>query len=80
MYNNLIYCAIPNPDMPKAPCQNCPDRHVKCHGSCEKYQAYKQEMDDAKAIQSDYKRGHKLPKDVWDAQIHKIWNRQKKRK
>jgi len=23
-----------------APCYNCPDRHYKCHSSCEKYAEY----------------------------------------
>ena len=26
-----------------APCNNCPDRHAGCHGSCEKYAAFKEE-------------------------------------
>lgn len=25
---------------PKAPCENCPDRRVGCHGTCEKYIAF----------------------------------------
>lgn len=24
----------------KAPCKDCPDRQVGCHGSCEKYAAF----------------------------------------
>lgn len=27
-----------------APCKGCADRHSGCHGSCEKYLAYKEEM------------------------------------
>lgn len=24
----------------QAPCKDCPDRHIKCHASCEKYKKY----------------------------------------
>ena len=24
-----------------SPCHNCPDRHVMCHATCEKYSKYK---------------------------------------
>ena len=27
------------------PCNNCSDRHIGCHGSCERYLAYKSERD-----------------------------------
>lgn len=27
------------------PCKNCSDRHIGCHGSCERYLAYKTERD-----------------------------------
>lgn len=30
--------------MKQAPCKDCPDRQVGCHGSCDKYLAYKKEM------------------------------------
>ena len=23
-----------------APCLNCPNRHLRCHGECERYKAY----------------------------------------
>lgn len=26
-------------------CYGCPDRHGGCHGSCEKYKAYREELD-----------------------------------
>ena len=26
-------------------CYDCPDRHGGCHGSCEKYKAYRAELD-----------------------------------
>lgn len=28
---------------PKAPCKDCPDRYVGCHGKCQKYIDYKNE-------------------------------------
>lgn len=30
-----------------APCHNCPDRAPGCHSVCEKYRAYRAEMDAA---------------------------------
>ena len=33
MSNNIMQC-----------CKNCADRKYKCHGVCEKYQAYKREL------------------------------------
>lgn len=27
------------------PCNNCSDRHIGCHGSCERYLTYKSERD-----------------------------------
>ena len=29
----------------KAPCYQCPDRHVLCHSECEKYIAFRAERD-----------------------------------
>lgn len=28
-----------------APCKNCEDRTIKCHSTCEKYLAYRKQMD-----------------------------------
>lgn len=28
-----------------APCKDCPDRYVGCHGNCEKYKEYKAQLD-----------------------------------
>ena len=30
-------------------CKDCPDRHVGCHGTCEKYKKERAEMDSLKA-------------------------------
>lgn len=27
------------------PCNNCPDRHIGCHGKCKRYREYKLERD-----------------------------------
>lgn len=29
----------------KAPCKDCPDRHMLCHDTCEKYQAFKKDRE-----------------------------------
>lgn len=31
--------------MLKAPCKDCPDRHMLCHDTCEKYQAFKKDRE-----------------------------------
>lgn len=28
-----------------APCKDCSDRHVGCHGDCEKYKAYRSDLE-----------------------------------
>lgn len=33
----------------KPPCKDCKDRHVGCHGDCERYKQYKAELEAAKA-------------------------------
>ena len=33
----------------KQPCYNCPDREMGCHGRCERYKAYRAEVDAIKA-------------------------------
>ena len=37
---------------PKVPCKGCKDRAVGCHGSCERYARFKEEM----AVFKDYVR------------------------
>ena len=32
--------------MAKAPCKNCMDRKLLCHGACQRYQVYKQELEE----------------------------------
>ena len=31
--------------MAKAPCKDCPDRVVGCHGTCTKYQEFRKQLD-----------------------------------
>lgn len=33
----------------QAPCYNCPDRTIECHGKCEKYKEFKQFIKDKKS-------------------------------
>ena len=40
--------------MVTAPCKDCPDRHLGCHGTCEKYQKYKAKQ--AEINEAAYKR------------------------
>lgn len=38
------------PNYPKhinSPCQDCKERHFKCHAECERYKAYKAELEKA---------------------------------
>ena len=28
-----------------APCKDCPDRHMACHSSCQKYISYREQME-----------------------------------
>ena len=39
--------------MLNSPCRNCPDRKLKCHGNCSKYEKYKETV---KAINAELKK------------------------
>lgn len=43
---------------PAAPCRNCDTRSARCHGSCEKYKAYKDEVAAYKATIKTYNAEH----------------------
>ena len=45
-----------------APCKDCKDRHVGCHGKCEKYLEYKKELQKAKHQEKIDK---KIEDDIW---------------
>lgn len=32
----------------QAPCKDCPDRHIACHSSCEKFLDFKKQVEEAK--------------------------------
>jgi hypothetical protein len=36
----------------KAPCQDCTDREVGCHSSCDKYKAFKQKCDELRELRN----------------------------
>jgi len=36
-----------------APCHGCPDRHVGCHGTCERYKEYSEERQRIRAERQD---------------------------
>ena len=45
-----------------APCKDCKDRHVGCHGKCKKYLEYKKELQKAKHREKIDK---KIEDDIW---------------
>lgn len=45
-----------------APCKDCKDRHIGCHGKCEKYLEYKKELQKAKHREKINK---KIEDDIW---------------
>lgn len=49
-------------------CRNCPDRHIGCHGECEKYLKAKQEYEAMKVAR------HK-EKDIFDYYTHHLKGR-----
>lgn len=36
------------------PCKDCADREVGCHGKCDKYAQYREELNQSKAIRNKY--------------------------
>jgi len=39
------------------PCNGCTDRHAGCHGSCEKYAAFKAEMEKVNEQRQAFQKG-----------------------
>ena len=37
----------------ESPCMDCPDRHVGCHGECEKYKAYDAALKEIRKARAD---------------------------
>ena len=42
--------------MSKSPCKDCVDRQVGCHSTCEKYIAFRKELDDLHEVVERKKR------------------------
>jgi hypothetical protein len=40
----------------QAPCKDCQERHRLCHSHCDKYQAYRQALDEWNKLTQDEKR------------------------
>ena len=36
------------------PCYECPDRHTGCHGSCERYKKWRQELDEKNELRNQF--------------------------
>lgn len=53
----------------KSPCQMCGDRELKCHASCERYKAYRKELDEIRRVIIEQKekesRADCYEKDKW---------------
>lgn len=41
-----------------SPCKDCPDRVVGCHGKCEKYKAYRVEVDNLYRLRAEKNYAH----------------------
>lgn len=53
-----------------APCKDCVDRKLLCHGHCEKYQTWKAEQD---AIVEERERQRKATPDLSRKVVRQIW-------
>lgn len=42
------------------PCKDCPSRHTACHDTCERYKAYKTELDAQRAYTRQMSRSHSV--------------------
>jgi len=56
-----------------SPCMGCGDRRMGCHGGCEKYQAWRQILDDQNAARMASRPAIKeLPNRAWAAHVRKL--------
>ena len=60
------------------PCLNCADRHQACHGSCEKYKAWKEQHDQEIADLAERKRQKEIADAVQYLGLYKRRRRRKK--
>ena len=49
---------------PLAPCMDCSDRHIGCHGICDRYKAYTEARDELKESIRQQKFVHNSIKDM----------------
>lgn len=45
-------------------CKDCPDRYPGCHDKCEKYQAYAEEREKARAKRQQLNNAHYMDKEL----------------
>jgi hypothetical protein len=36
------------------PCKDCPERHIACHDTCERYKEWKRQIDEQKKAKKEY--------------------------
>lgn len=61
----------------KGPCLNCPDREIGCHGSCEKYAAFKdlkRQETHARIHENGFRYGSKFSKRKYDSGRYNKWH------
>ena len=42
----------------KTECQDCTERHIGCHDTCEKYKEFKQRIEHEKQLKREYQEKH----------------------
>ena len=60
-----------------SPCKGCPDRHEKCHGTCERYAAFRAELKDTKDWLKEQKGGeyYASPAIAYNTNRHRYVNK-----
>jgi hypothetical protein len=61
----------------KAPCKDCPDRHLHCHSECERYKTFKQECDELREKRNKIKQAEYTIDRIRYAKAYKIKQKQK---
>lgn len=59
-----------------SPCMNCTNRHVGCHGTCERYITYRADLDELK----DIRRKELMKQNDLDARTISVADKMKNRK
>ena len=60
--------------MLKAPCKDCPDRYLGCHGTCEKYREYKERHAEEAAANQQQKDAYKDLCSYKEAKVRRLKN------